>query len=65
VSVDPQRVSCTVDFATWGTLEVDRDSEEAAVLAHDYATLGHTEGIEPSLALTVERERAMAMELEP
>jgi hypothetical protein len=65
VSVDPQRVSCTVDFATWGTLEVDGDSKEAAVLAHDYATLGHPDGIDPSLALTVERERAMAMELEP
>jgi len=65
VSVDSERVSCTVDFATWGTMDVGGDSEEAAVLVHDYATLEHAHGVDPALALETERERAMALELEP
>jgi hypothetical protein len=65
VSVDSERVSCTVDFATWGTLEVNGDSGEAAALSHDYAILEPDRVVDPVLALQAERERAMAMELEP
>lgn len=65
VSIDMERMSCTIDFATWGTLHVADNSEEAAVLVHDYATLEHAPGVDPVSALQAERERAMVMELEP
>lgn len=65
VAVDSKRGTCTVEFATWGALEVGSDSTEAAVLSHDYATLDEGAALDPTLALQAERERAMAMELEP
>jgi hypothetical protein len=65
VAVDTGRESCTVDFATWGTLDVGCDTEAAAALAHDYVALERSAAVHPSAAaLQAERERVLTLEPE-
>jgi hypothetical protein len=65
VLVDAEHESCTVDFATWGTLQVDADSAEADALLYDYASIGDPHEVDVVRAPTVEREPVMSVELEP
>jgi hypothetical protein len=65
VGVDHGSERCKVDFSTWGTLEIEPDSEAACAIGHDYAVVDLAQPVDPVLALEAERQRAMVLEREP
>jgi hypothetical protein len=64
VAVDVEREVCTVDFATWGAVHIEPDSDLACAVTYDYARVDLARPIDPVLALEAERQRAMVLEPE-
>lgn len=64
VSVDVERETCIVDFATWGVRRVEPDSEFACAVTYDYASVDLAQPLDPALALEAERQRALVLEHE-